>query len=65
MVTQEMVNAVMQERNADIARLLREFEALKREERGAPPRDVPSGSRFRWISIPSFVVQRLRAISPS
>ena len=62
MVTQELMNAVMQERQAEVARLHRELEALKVEGRAVSPRSGPSRLRFRWLTLPFFVAQRLRAV---
>lgn len=64
MVPQELVNAVMQERARDAARLHRSKQAQGKQGQVAPPRSDLSAKRGRR-SLLSFVTRGIRTASVS
>ena len=59
MMTHEMMQAMMQEREAQIAQIQAELQASRGEDGPVALRRPKSG----WLRLPSFVVQALRPAS--
>ncbi len=65
MVTQELLNAVMQEWVQEAVEIQRQSEALAIEEQGATPRGGLFRQRIRGLPLPSFMARGFRTASVS
>ena len=65
MYTQELVQATMEERGRQFARIERELRAEQALRRSTSPRGVPSRERGRGIPLLSFLTRHLRPASAS
>ena len=63
MMTQEFLNAVMQERTREAAELQRRYQARKLKGRDAAPRGGLSLPRLRRLPLPSCVARGFRTAS--